>query len=81
MGTKLQFSTTFHLQTDRQTEVVNRSLGNLLRYLVGENLRAWDLVLTTAEFAYNSFVNRTIGMSPFEIVHGYQPRQAIDLIP
>ena len=46
---------------------------------MGENLRAWDLVLRTAEFAYNSSVNRTIGMSPFEVVHGYQPRQPIDL--
>ena len=35
----------------------------------------------TYEFAYNSSVNRTIGMSPFEVVHGYQPRQHIDLIP
>jgi len=61
---------TFHPQTDGQTEVVNRSLGNLLRRLVSENLRAWDLVLPTAEFAYNSSVNRTIGMSLFEIVHG-----------
>ena len=61
---------TFHPQTDGQTEVVNRSLGNLLRCLVGENLRAWDFVLPNAEFAYNSSVNRTIGMSPFEIVHG-----------
>ena len=62
MGTKLQFSTTFHPQTDGQTEVVNRSLGNLLRCLVGENFRAWDLVLPTAEFAYNNSVNRTIGI-------------------
>jgi len=77
MGTKLQFSTAFH----PQTEVVNRSLGNLLRYLVGENLRAWDLILPTAEFAYNSSVNRTIGMSLFEVAHGYQPRQPIDVIP
>ena len=58
MRTKLQFSTAFHPQTDGQTEIVNRSLGNLLRCLVGENLRAWDLVLPTAEFAYNSSVNR-----------------------
>ena len=35
---------------------------------------------STAEFAYNSSVNRTISMSPFEVVHGYQPRQPIYLI-
>ena len=40
-----------------------------------------DLVLPTAEFAYNSFVNRTIRMSPFEVLHGYQSRQLINLIP
>ena len=81
MGTKLQFSSAFHPQTDGQTEVVNRSLGNLLRCLVGENLRTWDLVLPTAEFAYNNSINRTIRMSPFEVVHGYETKQLIDLIP
>ena len=34
-----------------------------------------------AEFAYNSSVNRTIGLSPFEIVTCFKPRQLIDLIP
>ena len=38
-------------------------------------------MLTTVEFAYNSFVNKIIGMSPFEVVNGYQPRQPIELIP
>jgi len=81
MGTKLQFLFEYHPQTDGQTEVVNRSLGTLLRCLVGENFRAWDSVLSTAKFAYNSSVNRTTSMSPFEIVTCYRPRAPIDLIP
>jgi len=34
-----------------------------------------------AEFAYNGSINRTIGLSPFEIVTGFKPRQLVDLIP
>jgi len=81
LGTKLKISTTYHPQTDGQTEVVNRSLGNLLRCLVGDNLGNWDLLLPRAEFAYNSSINRSIGKSPFEVVHGYRPRKPLNLIP
>ncbi|GFZ19564.1 hypothetical protein Acr_28g0002690 [Actinidia rufa] len=41
----------------------------------------WDSILPTAQFAYNSSVNRSIGMSPFEVVHGFKPRKSIDLLP
>jgi len=54
LGTKLKFSTAFHPQTDGQTEVVKKSLGNLLHTSVGEHTRSWDLKLATAEFAYNT---------------------------
>ncbi|GJR40630.1 putative CCCH-type zinc finger family protein [Tanacetum coccineum] len=69
MGTQLQFSSSHHPQMDGQTEVVNRSLGNLLRSLVGENPRQWDLVLPQAEFAYNRSHSRTTRKTPFEIVN------------
>ena len=79
--TTLKFSSAFHPQTDGQTEVVNRSLGNMLRCLVGIKQGVWDLILSTAEFAYNNSVNRSTGKSLFQIVNGYSPRTPIDLVP
>ncbi|GKC94626.1 RNA-directed DNA polymerase [Tanacetum coccineum] len=81
MGTQLLFSSSHHPQTDGQTEVVNRSLGNLLRSLVGENPRQWDLVLAHIEFAYNRSHSRTTGKTPFEIVNGVNPITPLDLTP
>ena len=81
LGTKLKFSTAYHSQTDGQTEVVNRSLGNLLRSLVGDNLTTWDLFIPRAKFAYNASANSTTGMSPFEVAHGLVPRKPLDLVP
>ncbi|GKC52920.1 RNA-directed DNA polymerase [Tanacetum coccineum] len=81
LGSKLQFSSSHHPQTDGQTEVVNRSLGNLLRSLIGDNAKQWDLILPQAEFAYNRSVNRTTGKSPFEVVYGRNPITPLDLVP
>ena len=80
MGTKPKFSTVFHPQTDGQTEKVNKTLGNLLRCLIRKNLKTWDIILPMAEFAYNSSVNRTTCLSPFEIVIDFISRLLIDLI-
>jgi transposase InsO family protein len=45
LGTNLSFSSAYHPQTDGQTEVVNRSLGDLLRSLVIEHHSQWDNIL------------------------------------
>jgi len=79
LGTKLSFSSAYHPQTDGQTEVVNRSLGNILRTLVHQNPKQWDLALAQAEFAYNDTPNRSTGMSPFQIVFGMHPRGVYEL--
>ena len=79
MKTDLKFSSSHHPQTDGQTEVVNRSLGNLLRCLVGDKPKGWDMILPQAEFAYNNSLNRSTGKSPFQIVYGNSPRNASEL--
>jgi hypothetical protein len=42
LGIDLSFSLAYHPQIDGQTEVLNKSLGNLLRSLVTEHHNQWD---------------------------------------
>ena len=74
------YSTLCHPHTDGQTEVVNRTLGALLRATVGKNLTDWDLCLPIVEFAYNSSTHSSTGKSPFEVVYGYNPSLPLDFI-
>ena len=80
MGTTLQFSTAFHPQTDGQIEVTNRTLGNLLRCLVQDNIATWDELLPRAEFAYNASEHRATGFSPFQVTTGCSPNLPVDLM-
>ncbi|KAK1595677.1 hypothetical protein QYE76_018379 [Lolium multiflorum] len=68
LGTKLLFSTTCHPQTDGQTEVVNRTLSQLLRSMIKKNLKEWEECLPHVEFAYNRAVHSTTELCPFEVV-------------
>eukprot|EP01018_Ginkgo_biloba_P022706 Gb_16862 [translate_table: standard] len=56
LGTELKFSSAYH----PQTELVNKSLGNLLRSLAGSKPKQWDQVLAQAEFTFNGSFNKTI---------------------
>ncbi|KAJ4719144.1 Transposon Ty3-I Gag-Pol polyprotein [Melia azedarach] len=79
-NTKLQYSSAFHPQTDIQTEVANRILGNILRCICGEKPKQWDVVLPQVEFAYNSMMNRSTGKTAFEVVYLQPPHHALDLV-
>ncbi|RVW49488.1 Transposon Tf2-12 polyprotein [Vitis vinifera] len=53
MGSELHFSTSFHPQTDGQTERVNALLELYLRHFVSANQRDWAKLLDIAQFSYN----------------------------
>ena len=70
MGTRLDFSTTFHPQTDGQTERLNQGLEDMLQACALEFPSSWDSHLHLMEFAYNNSFQATIGMTPFEVLYG-----------
>ncbi|TYJ98127.1 ty3-gypsy retrotransposon protein [Cucumis melo var. makuwa] len=70
LGTRLDFSTTFHPQIDGQTGRLNQVLEDMLRTCVLEFLGSWDSHLHLMEFAYNYNYQVTIGMAPFEALYG-----------
>lgn len=45
LRTSLYMSTAYHPQFDGQTEIVNRSLGDMLHCLAGDNIKTLDNVL------------------------------------
>ncbi|CAA0834158.1 Unknown protein [Striga hermonthica] len=73
LGTELNFSTSFHPQTDGQTERVNALLECYLRHFISAKQRDWAKLLDVAQFSYNSQRSESTGQSPFEVVTGRQP--------
>ncbi|GJX16761.1 putative nucleotidyltransferase, ribonuclease H [Tanacetum coccineum] len=72
-GTNLNFSMSFHPQTDRQTERVNALLELYLRHYVSANQHDWAKLLDVAQLSYNMQRSDATGKSPFELVMGRQP--------
>jgi hypothetical protein len=81
LWTKLLFFTTYHPQTDGQTEVVNHTLSTMLQAVLKTNLKLWEECLPHIEFVYNRSVHSTTKVSPFRVVYGFNPRAPIDLLP
>ncbi|MCO5571653.1 hypothetical protein L7F22_025400 [Adiantum nelumboides] len=70
MGTTLMFSSSFHPQTDGQSEEANSTVLDLLKCYVSEHKVAWEQYLPLVEYAYNNTVHSSTGKAPFEIVEG-----------
>ena len=77
LGTKLNFSTTYHPQTDGQTERVNQVLEDMLRMYVMDKPTKWEDYLHLVEFAYNNGQQASLGMSPYEYLYGRRCRTPV----
>uniref|UniRef100_A0A5C7GQ36 Integrase catalytic domain-containing protein n=1 Tax=Acer yangbiense TaxID=1000413 RepID=A0A5C7GQ36_9ROSI len=73
LGTDLNFSTSFHPQSDGQTERFNGLLELYLRHYVSAHQRDWAKLLDVAQFSFNLQRSEATGKSPFELVMGQQP--------
>ncbi|TYK14922.1 retrotransposon protein, putative, Ty3-gypsy subclass [Cucumis melo var. makuwa] len=80
LGTGLDFSTTFHPQTDGQTERLNQILEDMLRACVLEFSGSWDSHFHLMEFTYNKSYKATIGMTPFKALYGRCCRSLVPLM-
>jgi Mor family transcriptional regulator len=70
LGTKLDFSSAYHPQTDGQAERVNQILEDMLRACVLTYGKDWEDSLPYAEFSYNNNYQASIKMSPYEALYG-----------
>ena len=74
LGTRLNFSTAFHPQTDGQSERVIQILEDMLRSCVIDLEGSWDRDIALVEFVYNNSFQSSIGMTPYEVLYGRKCR-------
>ncbi|CAD6896654.1 unnamed protein product [Tilletia controversa] len=75
-GVDLKMSTAAHPETDGQAEAANKTVVQVLRTLLMERRLPqadWEQLLPHVEFAMNSSINRSLGMTPLDFVYGETP--------
>ncbi|GJU27709.1 putative reverse transcriptase domain-containing protein [Tanacetum coccineum] len=77
LGTRLDMSTTYHPQTDSQSERTIQTLEDMLRACVLDFERSWDVHLSLVEFSYNNSYHSSVRCAPFEALYGRKCRSTI----
>jgi hypothetical protein len=70
LNTNLNFSTSYHPQTDGNTKRTNQIVEDMLCMYVRTKLKKWEDYLQLVEFAYNNGYQTSAKISPFEVLYG-----------
>ncbi|KAK3007082.1 hypothetical protein RJ639_016941 [Escallonia herrerae] len=72
-GSQLSMSSSYHPESDGQTERFNSMLEEYLRHFVSATQKNWVKLLDVAQLCFNSRKSSSTGKSAFEIVNGQPP--------
>ncbi|GJR86495.1 reverse transcriptase domain-containing protein [Tanacetum coccineum] len=70
LGTRLDMNTTYHPQTDGQSERTIQTLEDMLRVCVLDFRGSWDVHLPLVEFSYNNSYHSSVRCALFEALYG-----------
>nr|GEV41482.1 putative reverse transcriptase domain-containing protein [Tanacetum cinerariifolium] len=79
LGIQLDISTTYHPQTDGQSERTIKTLEDMLRACVMEFRKGCDRHLPLIEFSNNNSYHTSIKAAPFEELYGRRCRSPVCL--
>ena len=79
-GATLTMSSSYHPQTDGQTEVVNKSLEHYFRAFAADKPNTWVEWLPLADFWFNTNFHISTKMTPFEALYGYPPPRVLNYV-
>ncbi|GJS74729.1 putative reverse transcriptase domain-containing protein [Tanacetum coccineum] len=77
LGTRLDMSTTYHPQTDGQSERTIQTLEDMLRAYILDFRGSWDVHLPIVEFSYNNSYHSSVRCASFEALYGRKCRSLL----
>ena len=80
-GVDLAMSSSYHPQSDSQTEVINKSLKHYLRAFAIDKPSLWVEWLPLVEYWFNTNYHTSTKLSPFEALYGYLPPKLVEFVP
>ena len=78
--TNKMHTTPFHPEGDGLSEKINKTLIKMIKTNINDDHSNWDEILPQLQFAYNSSVHATTGVTPFFMMFGREPKCPEDLI-